>query len=110
MTAYPAKVTYVEQRAEVCLTLAQYSKTSEDNFQRCLAREVGWLKKEHQALASLVTGEKNKALLKEHFISVVEQVNGIEPMAGEIGIVYHQRQSALRSKARNAWIRFELEQ
>lgn len=97
-------------KAERSVLDAQLCKVDHlPDFDNCLEKALEAAKTNYMEFSKLVKGKEKKGLIKSHYIALVSQLKGVEPEDGELKIVYQRRQSELKLRTDEAWMKFDLE-
>jgi len=79
------------------------------DYRGCIQEQKAAIQKSYEAALATVKKPAARQALKEHYIAVLSQLNGLPPASDEIRIHYMKRQNDAKAKAEDMWTRFEVE-
>lgn len=91
------------------MDFANSQSGGKSHLEKCISDGKSNIKKAYNTASKTVKKPAAKAALKEHYISSISALQGIEPQANERKMNYEKRQSDNKAKRDELWVRFEVE-
>jgi hypothetical protein len=79
------------------------------DYAGCIREQSVNVKQRYDKALKVVRKPAAKAALKEHFIAVSSQLQGLAPASDENRLDYTRRQTENQARTEEKWIRFEAE-
>lgn len=79
------------------------------DYAGCIRDQSATIRQQYAKALRVVKKPAAKAALKEHFIAVSMQLQGLVPASDEIRLNYTRRQTENEARTEEKWIRFEAE-